>query len=76
MSRQHNREVLRYKDVFILAIQAIREGASLVGNTLQQSTAFVEAPSMTDAPERHYDANPKPNRQGLWDTKKPRYSDT
>lgn len=76
MSRQHNREVLRYKDVFILAIQAIREGASLVGNTLQQFTTCVEAPSMTDAPERHHDANPRPNRRGLRNTKKPRYFDT
>jgi hypothetical protein len=36
MSRQHNRELLRYKDRFILAIQAIKEGASLARNVLQQ----------------------------------------
>ena len=76
MSRQHNRELPCYKDRFILAIQAIREGASLVGNTLQQSTTFVEAPSMTDAPERHHDAIPMPNRQVLRNAKKPHYFDT
>jgi hypothetical protein len=54
----------------------MEEGAFLACNALQQSTAFVEASSMTDAPERHHDANPKLNRQGLRDTKKPRYSDT
>ena len=37
MSRQHNRELLRYKDISILAIQAIREGASLARDALQRS---------------------------------------
>jgi hypothetical protein len=37
MSQQHNREILRYKDRFILAIQAIKEGASLARNALQRS---------------------------------------
>jgi heptaprenylglyceryl phosphate synthase len=54
----------------------MEEGAFLACNVLQQPTVFVEASSMTDAPERHHNANPKLIRQGLRDAKKPRYSDT
>jgi hypothetical protein len=60
MSQQHNGEILPYENRVILATQAIKEDASLTERRAAAIYNVREAPSMTDAPERHHDAIPKP----------------
>jgi hypothetical protein len=76
MSQQHNREILPYEDRVILAIQAIKEDVSLSERRAAAIYNVRQAPSMTDAPERHHDAILKRTRQGLRSTKKTRLFNT